>query len=95
MHFVLLVLGQHFGDHSVDADGVGDGLGRPGIVAGDHRDGQAEIVKLLNGVDSGRFQCVGDCDDAAHLAVPTGEHGGPTLVLEFHGLGIEPAREIE
>ena len=40
-----LAVGQHFGHDLVDAEPRGDGLGRAAVVAGDHRDLQAEIVQ--------------------------------------------------
>ncbi len=95
LHLVLLVLGQHLGDDPVDADGVGDRLRGSGVVAGDHRDGQVEVVQSPHGLDRRRLECVGDGDHAADLAVPAGEDGGAALVSRAHRFGVEPVGQFE
>ena len=51
LHFALLVFGEHFGNHPVDANGVSDGLCGACVVAGDHRHGEVEVMEMSHGVD--------------------------------------------
>ncbi len=69
-----LVGGKHLGQHLVNAELLRDGVGRPRIAAGDHRDAEALAVQRADG-------------GARRLAdrVRHGEHGGEAVV---HG-GVE------
>ena len=95
LDFALLVFGEHFGNHPVNADGVGDGLRGACVVAGDHCHGEVEVMELLHSVNCRWLEGVGHCDDSADLAVPTNEHCGPTLVFELGCCVVKRCWEFE
>ena len=49
LHFMGLAVGQHFGEHALDADLARDGLGRALVVARQHDDLDAQAFQGLDG----------------------------------------------
>ena len=72
LHRVDLAVGQHLGDHLVDAEPPGDRLGGPAVVAGDHRDLEAERMQRRDRLRRRRLDRVGDGDDGGEPAVDGG-----------------------
>ena len=74
-----LVLGQHFGDHVLDADLGGDPLRGGVAVAGQHHRAHSQLAQGCDGGLGGVARGVGDRDDPGRGAVERDLNGGAAL----------------
>ena len=89
-HFALL-LGQHLGPDVVDPELPRHGLGGRPVVAGEHDDPQALLVKRFIAAGGRFLDRVGDAEQARRPAVDGDEHHRLALAAELLGPSLELA----
>ena len=91
-----LVLREHLGDDSLDADLVGDRASATAVLSPVSSTGvEAEGAQLRDRLAARRLHLVGHDEHAARLAVPRHEHGGASRRLGAVLRGGEIGREVQ
>ena len=92
LHLGDLALGQHPGDHLVDADRRGHLIGRGLVVAGEQDRVQTQVAESAYGFGGGGFDGVGHRDDPPGRAVPADQdrRTTPALLLRVRPAHLGP-----